>query len=121
MKNKPITKTIIIPLILISLITISGANIMTSFGTIQTNIILLQETPTTNIPFDKDDCKHGEWLNFTNLLGETFTNQGACISFVATEMCKSDGWTILKRNETDIVGFSNQEECVDYFKGDEDE
>ena len=35
---------------------------------------------TQPLPTSKDQCKNGGWRNF----GSTFTNQGQCMSFVAT-------------------------------------
>ncbi len=33
---------------------------------------------------DKDDCKNGGWQNVTTASGQPFTNQGDCVSYVAT-------------------------------------
>ena len=36
----------------------------------------------TNTPTSKDQCKDGNFVNFTDAQGQAFTNQGRCVSFV---------------------------------------
>ncbi|HEX5429467.1 MAG TPA: hypothetical protein VFX17_00080 [Patescibacteria group bacterium] len=38
----------------------------------------------TNAPTSKDQCKDGNWQNLTDSQGQSFRNQGDCVSFVAT-------------------------------------
>ena len=49
----------------------------------------------------------------TTLDGLEFKNQGDCVSYVATNMCKDDGWMSLTKE--DGSGFKNQGQCVSYF------
>ena len=35
-----------------------------------------------NMPTSKEQCKDGGFANFTDALGQAFTNQGQCVSFV---------------------------------------
>jgi choice-of-anchor C domain-containing protein len=49
------------------------------FGPALDNVRVAAATPAT-----KADCKHGGWRHLTDGHGHTFTNQGDCVSFVAT-------------------------------------
>ncbi len=39
-------------------------------------------TPSIRIPEDKNACKNNGWMNYTDANGESFKNQGQCVSFV---------------------------------------
>ncbi len=36
-----------------------------------------------NVPTNKEECKNGGYVNYTDENGQVFTNQGQCVSFVA--------------------------------------
>lgn len=70
---------------------VNGSNVATSTSFTFTNVtanhtivVSFEDnriTPNTNVPTEKDQCKNGGWMRFTN---PTFKNQGQCVNFVVS-------------------------------------
>jgi hypothetical protein len=44
----------------------------------------LTSGPIINVPTNKDQCKHGGYVNYTDDQGNAFANQGQCVAFVSS-------------------------------------
>lgn len=75
--------------------------------------VLPYEGPETNLPNHIADCLHGGWMEHTRIDGSSFENQGRCVSYVATHMCRDGNWQTLTRS--DGSPFMNRGQCVSYF------
>ena len=57
--------------------------------TVRTDLVNFNGTSynfeVTNVPTDKNQCKNGEYSNFTDNTGAPFKNQGQCVSFVQNQ------------------------------------
>jgi len=52
---------------------------------IEGRIQVYEEEPEPRVPTDKRECMDGGWQDLVDHDGETFRNQGRCVSFVASE------------------------------------
>ena len=55
-----------------------------AFGPAIDGVAVTEEIPTEE-PSTKDDCKDGGWESMTDTAGNSFKNQGDCVSFFATK------------------------------------
>ena len=107
------TKTILLfTFLLILVASITHAALLSKYVSI-TGYVTILPSEEPNTPPNKFACMNGGYINYVTLLGEPFSNQGDCVSYVATNMCSNDGWTILTRE--DGTSFNSQGQCVAYF------
>ena len=57
----------------------------TAFGPAIDNVVVTEVVPEPEPELTKDDCKDGGWQTMTDTAGNSFKNQGDCVSFFATK------------------------------------
>ena len=65
-----------------------------------------QTVSGVNTPTNKNDCKNGGFVNFTDQFGNQFTNQGQCVAFVASG--GKNTYHIQNRNKINVVNSNSQ-------------
>ena len=65
-----------------------------------------QTVSDVNTPTNKDQCKNGGYVNYTDEFGNQFTNQGQCVAFVASGSKSS--YHINNRNKINVVNTNSQ-------------
>ena len=109
MKTIRVVAGVIVSLLVV---TLASAALLSQYVSITGTVTILPHEDT-NTPNHIADCFFEGWKVFTRLDGSSFENQGRCVSYVATNMCKDGSWELLVR--ADGSSFTNQGQCVSYF------